>query len=78
VTSLATAGVLGETYIDISSTFAKGPQAVDGDTLPPAIIPIFRTWSAPAQSTLQNMDALLKRLDRIVAFVESGRAQLAS
>ena len=25
------------------------------------------------QGTLQNMDALLKRLDRIVAFVESGQ-----
>src|SRR5256885_8364048 len=33
VTTLATAGVLGETYIDISSVSAKGPPAVDGDVL---------------------------------------------
>ena len=28
------------------------------------------------QGTLQNMDALLKRLDRIVAFVESGQGSV--
>src|SRR3979409_2035508 len=33
VTSLATAGVLGETYVDISSISAKGQPAQDGDTL---------------------------------------------
>ena len=29
-----------------------------------------------SQGTLQNMDALLKRLDRIVAFVESGQGSV--
>jgi len=43
VTSLATAGVLGETFIDISSVTAKGPQAVDGDTLAIEMLPRFRT-----------------------------------
>ena len=28
------------------------------------------------QGTLQNMDALLKRLDRIIAFVESGQGSV--
>jgi len=31
VTSLSTAGVLGETFIDIDSALAKGPEARDGD-----------------------------------------------
>ena len=26
-----------------------------------------------SQSTLQNMDGLLKRVDRIIAFIESGQ-----
>ena len=76
VTSLATAGVLGETYIDISSTFAKGPQAVDGDTLATRDHPDIQDVVRASQSTLQNMDALLKRLDRIVAFVESGQGSI--
>src|ERR1700751_1578194 len=33
VTALSTAGVLGETYINIDSSHAKGPEARDGDTL---------------------------------------------
>jgi phospholipid/cholesterol/gamma-HCH transport system substrate-binding protein len=76
VTSLATAGVLGETYIDISSTFAKGPTAVDGDTLATRDTPDIQDVVRASQSTLQNMDALLKRLDRIVAFVESGQGSI--
>ena len=76
VTSLATAGVLGETYIDISSTFSKGPPAVDGDTLATRDHPDIQDVVRASQSTLQNMDALLKRLDRIVAFVESGQGSI--
>jgi phospholipid/cholesterol/gamma-HCH transport system substrate-binding protein len=34
MTSLDTAGVLGETYLDIESTQAVGPPAQNGDTLP--------------------------------------------
>lgn len=76
VTSLETAGVLGETYIDISSAFAKGPPAVDGDTLATRDHPDIQDVVRASQSTLQNMDALLKRLDRIVAFVESGQGSI--
>ena len=76
VTSLATAGVLGETYIDISSITAKGPQAVDGDTLATRDHPDIQDVVRASQSTLQNMDSLLKRLDRIVAFVESGQGSI--
>ncbi len=36
MTSLDTAGVLGETYLDIESAQAVGPPAQDGDILPTA------------------------------------------
>jgi phospholipid/cholesterol/gamma-HCH transport system substrate-binding protein len=76
LTLLSTAGVLGETYIDIDSSQSKGPQAVDGDVLPSREVPDFGDMVRSGQSTLQNMDALLKRLDRIVAFVESGQGSV--
>jgi phospholipid/cholesterol/gamma-HCH transport system substrate-binding protein len=76
VTSLDTAGVLGETYIDIDSSQAVGPPVRDGDTLAPRFHPDFQEVVRSSQSTLQNMDALLKRLDRIVAFVESGKGSI--
>jgi phospholipid/cholesterol/gamma-HCH transport system substrate-binding protein len=76
VTSLETAGVLGETYVDIDSTQAVGGPVQDGDTLPTQIHPDFNQVVRASQSTLQNMDALLKRADRILAFAESGKGSI--
>ena len=76
VTSLDTAGVLGETYLDIDSSQAIGPPARSGDTLATRVHPDFNEVVRSSQSTLQNMDALLKRADRILAFAESGKGSL--
>ena len=75
-TLLSTAGVLGETYINIDSSHAKGPEAQDGDVLPSTEVPGYQEVMRAGQSSLQNMDALLKRMDRIVAFVESGQGSI--
>jgi phospholipid/cholesterol/gamma-HCH transport system substrate-binding protein len=76
VTSLETAGVLGETFLDIDSSQAVGGPLQDGDTLPTQVHPDFNQVVRASQSTLQNMDALLKRADRILAFAESGKGSL--
>jgi phospholipid/cholesterol/gamma-HCH transport system substrate-binding protein len=76
LTSLDTAGVLGETYIDIDSAQAVAALAQNGDTLPTRVHPDFNEVVRSSQSTLQNMDALLKRADRILAFAESGKGSL--
>jgi phospholipid/cholesterol/gamma-HCH transport system substrate-binding protein len=76
VSSLDTAGVLGETYLDIESGQAVGPPAQNGDVLPTQVNPDFSQVVRSSQSTLQNMDALLKRADRILAFAESGKGSL--
>lgn len=76
VTLLSTAGVLGETYIDIDSSIARGPVAKDGDELKTRDTPQIEDVVRASQGTLQNLDALLKRLDRIVAFVESGKGSV--
>jgi phospholipid/cholesterol/gamma-HCH transport system substrate-binding protein len=76
ITSLETAGVLGETYLDIDSSQALGPSARDGDVLPTQVHPDFNQVVRASQSTLQNMDALLKRADRILAFAESGKGSI--
>ena len=76
VTILSTAGILGETYVDIDSTRAKGAEAADGDTLEARDQPDIQDVVRASQGTLQNMDALLKRVDRILAFVESGQGSI--
>src|SRR5207248_1258195 len=68
LTLLSTAGVLGETYINIDSSQAKGETVHDGDTLPSRNVPDFSDMVRSGQSTLQNMDALLKLLKDPVLF----------
>jgi len=76
ITLLSTAGVLGATYINIDSSQSKGPEVQDGDVLPSKEVPGYEEVMRAGQSSLQNMDALLKRMDRIVAFVESGQGSI--
>jgi phospholipid/cholesterol/gamma-HCH transport system substrate-binding protein len=76
VTLLSTAGVLGETYIDIDSSQASGPEVRQGDVLATRETPQIEDVVRASQSTLQNLDALEKRVDRILAFIESGQGSI--
>lgn len=73
---LATAGVLGETFVDIDSRQAKEATAANGDTLKTLNQPDLQDVVRSSQGTLQNVDVLLHRLDRILAFVESGQGSI--
>jgi phospholipid/cholesterol/gamma-HCH transport system substrate-binding protein len=73
---LRTAGVLGETYVDLDSGQATGPPAQNGDVLTTREQADIEDVVVSSQSTLQNMDALLNRADRILAFAESGKGSL--
>lgn len=77
-TTLATAGVLGETYVDIQSAQARGLEAQNGDELPTRETPQLEDVVRSSQSSLQNIDALVRRLDRIIAFVESGQGSIGN
>jgi phospholipid/cholesterol/gamma-HCH transport system substrate-binding protein len=74
--TIETAGVLGESFIDLDSRTAKGEQVKDGDVLKSANQPGLQEVVRASQSTLGNMDVLVKRLDRIVAEVENGPGTL--
>ena len=76
VIAMATAGVLGETYLNIDSSHARASIVNDGDTLATRETPDIQDVVRSSQGTLQNLDALLKRTDRILAFVESGQGSI--
>src|SRR5271154_5315917 len=76
VTLMSTAGILGETFVDVDSSTAKGPSAADGDTPAAPDGPQIQEVVSASQGTLQNMDALLKRVDRIMSFIESGQGSI--
>ena len=72
---LSTAGVLGETYINIESK-TRGPIARDGAVLPTSDEPGYQDVMRSTQNALTNVQALLARTDRIIAFVESGQGSV--
>lgn len=76
VTLLSTAGVLGATYINIDSSHASGHEVESGDILRSQEVKGYDDVIRAANSSLENMDVLLKRMDRIIAFVESGQGSV--
>ncbi len=76
VASLSTAGVLGETFVDIDSRGSTGPVAQNGDTLTTKTSPQLQDVVRSSQGTLENVDILVRRLDRILTQVESGNGSI--
>ncbi len=73
---LATAGVLGETFVDLTSKTAKMPPVQNNDELPTETRPDIQDMVRASQGTLQNVDVLVKRVDRIVSTIESGQGSI--
>lgn len=76
VVQLSTAGVLGETFVDIDSRTAVGQPVRDGMTLKAQAVPDLQDVVRSSQGTLQNVDVLLKRADRIFGAIESGQGSV--
>jgi phospholipid/cholesterol/gamma-HCH transport system substrate-binding protein len=75
--SMTQAGVLGETFIDIDRTQAKSPQTItDGSEIQIRDHPDIQDVVRSSQTTLQNVDVLVRRVDRIVGFIESGQGSI--
>jgi phospholipid/cholesterol/gamma-HCH transport system substrate-binding protein len=74
--TIQTAGVLGESFIDVDSRNATGPPAVDGAELKAGNAPGYQDVIRASQSTLQNIDVLLGQAKDILATVQSGQGTL--
>jgi phospholipid/cholesterol/gamma-HCH transport system substrate-binding protein len=76
IATLSTAGVLGETFLDIDSRQAKGEPVKNGDTLKVESSGGINDVIRASQGTLQNVDILVRRVDRIVGQIESGNGSI--
>jgi phospholipid/cholesterol/gamma-HCH transport system substrate-binding protein len=74
--TLSTAGVLGETFVDIDNRLAKQGVAQNEDSLQSQAAPAIQDVIRSSQGTLQNVDILVKRVDRIVGQIESGEGSI--
>ena len=76
VASVLTAGLLGESFVDIDGSSAKEGPVKDGDELPSGSAPGIQDVMRSSQGTLQNLDVLVRRLNGIVAKVDSGKGTI--
>ncbi len=74
--SLNTAGVLGEVFVDVDCRQAKGRPLQAGDVLPTKEVPQLQDVVRASQSTLENVNILIKRLDDIISFIQNGQGTI--
>ena len=74
--SLNTAGVLGEVFVDVDCRQAKGGPLASGSELPTREVPQLQDVVRASQGTLQNVDTLVKRMDNILSYVQSGQGSI--
>jgi phospholipid/cholesterol/gamma-HCH transport system substrate-binding protein len=74
--TILTAGVLGDSYVDIDSRTASGAVIRDGAVLKSTNAPSLQDVVRSSQTSLQNLDVLVKRVDHIVAEVDNGKGSL--
>jgi phospholipid/cholesterol/gamma-HCH transport system substrate-binding protein len=75
-TLLTTTGVLGEVFVDLDCREAKGRPLQNGDELPTKDVPQLQDVVRASQGTLQNVDTLVKRLDNIISYIQSGQGSI--
>ncbi|HUI84348.1 MAG TPA: MlaD family protein [Candidatus Binatia bacterium] len=73
---LTTAGVLGEVFVDLDCRQQRGRALQNGDELPTRDVPQLQDVVRASQSTLQNVDSLVRRLDSILSYVQSGQGSI--
>ncbi len=74
--TIATEGVIGGAYVDIDATQAKGPPVTDNAILKTKDRPDIMDVVRSSQTTLQNVQTLVQRVDRIVSSIESGQGSI--
>jgi phospholipid/cholesterol/gamma-HCH transport system substrate-binding protein len=74
--SLNTAGVLGEVFVDVDCRQAKGGPMKTGDILPTRDVPQLQDVVRASQGTLENVNILVKRLDDILSYIQSGQGSI--
>jgi phospholipid/cholesterol/gamma-HCH transport system substrate-binding protein len=73
VVYLETTGVLGDTVVDISSKNAAGPAVQNGDELPTKDVPSIQDVVASSQETIQNLNAIMPKLNDIASSLDSDK-----
>lgn len=74
--SIQTAGVLGDSIVDIDSKFAVGPTLQNGEEMGTSETPNIQDVVKASQTTVEQISTILVKLDKIVDQVNSDRGAI--
>lgn len=74
--SLATAGVLGDTFVDLDSSHATGPELRNGDQVPTTETPSLSDVIKSSQSTIQQVNVILAKLNTMADALGTNKGTL--
>ena len=74
--SLATAGVLGDTFVDIDSSKATGPPLKNGDEVPVRANPSLSDVIKSSQGTIDQVNVILGKLNAMTDALGAGQGTL--
>jgi len=75
-TTIAQAGVLGDSYVDISSVRAKGPQIGNNAELPSTEAPSLQGVISASQTSIEEITRLMRNSNKLVDTLNSTRGTL--
>jgi phospholipid/cholesterol/gamma-HCH transport system substrate-binding protein len=75
-TSIAQAGVLGDSYVDISSVHAKGPPPANGAELTSTEAPSLQGVISASQTSIDEITKLMRNGNRLMDTLNSSRGTL--
>ncbi|MGB8477886.1 MAG: MlaD family protein [Acidobacteriaceae bacterium] len=74
--SLATAGVLGDTFVDLDSAHATGPPLKNGDEVPVVQTPSLSDVIMSGQNSIQQVNVILAKLNKIIDSLGTSKGSL--
>jgi len=75
-TTIAQAGVLGDSYVDISSVNARGPKVVNNAELPSTEAPSLQGVISASQTSIEEITRLMRNSNKLVDSLNSTRGTL--
>jgi phospholipid/cholesterol/gamma-HCH transport system substrate-binding protein len=74
--SIGTAGVLGDSYVDIDSTHATGPEPKDHAELPTSGAPTIQSVISSSQVSIEEINKLIHKLETLTDTLNTSRGTI--
>jgi phospholipid/cholesterol/gamma-HCH transport system substrate-binding protein len=74
--SIGTAGVLGDSYVDINSTHATGPAPVNNGELPTSGAPTIQSVISSSQVSIEEINTLMHKIETLIDTLNTTRGTM--